>query len=268
MDAEISTDVVSNVQLGSVQLYFVLIMLRTERALDCIASTMYSWSTKAWRLLFQVCFPKDDARLMLTVVLAVLVDTNDVVAEAGDAMDVDVILKRSSKCASGRNRDSEFVCWYYEKRQCGKVGLGVRSREASVFESSWRSLAETRCVDMVNIDLNTLEIGAVLLPVRNYEIQVGIDSHAAATVFAYSRWFVTKSCKSCVDLSARKVKGNLRGVSLWVCESENGRDMRSLGGQCQRTTYVTMCSSLITMKVLECERTTSHGCKFRALANA
>ena len=45
---------------------------RAARALDCIASAMYSWSTKAWRLLFQVCFPKDDARLMLTVVLAVL----------------------------------------------------------------------------------------------------------------------------------------------------------------------------------------------------
>ena len=35
-------------------------------------------------------------------------------------MDVNVILKRSSKGASessARNRDSEFVCWYYEKRQ-------------------------------------------------------------------------------------------------------------------------------------------------------
>ena len=27
--------------------------------------------------------------------------------------------------------------------------------------------------------------------------------------------FVTKSCKSCVDLSPRKVKGKLRGVSFW-----------------------------------------------------
>ena len=35
-------------------------------------------------------------------------------------MDVDAILKRSSKGASessGRNKGAEFVCWYYEKRQ-------------------------------------------------------------------------------------------------------------------------------------------------------
>ena len=59
---------------------------------------------------------------------------------------------------------------------------------------------------------DALEIGAVLLPARHHEIQVGIDSCAAATVFAHFRWFVTKSCKSCVDQSARKVKGKLRGV--------------------------------------------------------
>ena len=56
----------------------------------------------------------------MMVVLAVLMDTNDVVVEAGDAMDVDVTSSRSSEGASEssvRNRDSEFVCWYYEKRQ-------------------------------------------------------------------------------------------------------------------------------------------------------
>ena len=62
---------------------------------------------------------------------------------------------------------------------------------------------------------DALEIGAVLLPARHHEIQVGIDSCAAATVVAHFRWFVTKSCKSCVDLSARKVKGKIRGVSFW-----------------------------------------------------
>ena len=37
-----------------------------------------------------------------------------------NASDVDVTFSRSSKGtpeSSGRNRDSEFVCWYYEKRQ-------------------------------------------------------------------------------------------------------------------------------------------------------
>ena len=162
---------------------------------------------------------------MLTVILAVLLDTNDVVAEAGDAMDVDVILMRSSEGASrdsGRNGHSVFVCWFYEKRQCGKFGLGVRSREAS-FEVSKRSLAETRCVDTMTVDLNALEIGAVLLPVRNHEIQVGIDSSVAVIVFVHFCWFVMKGCKSCVDLSARKVKGKLRGVTFWCA-------MRSVGG--------------------------------------
>ena len=90
----------------------------------------------------------------------------------------------------------------------------MSSSEASVFEASKRSLAETRCVDMVSVDLNAPEIEPVLLLARNHEIQVGIDSCAAVTVFAHFRWFVTKGCKSCVDLSARKVKGELRGVSF------------------------------------------------------
>ena len=47
-----------------------------------------------------------------------------------------------------------------------------------------RSLAETRHVDMVSVDLNALEIGAVLLHERNREIQSGIESCAAVTVFA------------------------------------------------------------------------------------
>ena len=68
---------------------------------------------------------------------------------------------------------------------------------------------------MVNVDLNTLESGAVLLPARNHEIQVGFGSFAAVIVFVHFRWFVTKSCKSCVDLSVRKVKCKLRGVSFW-----------------------------------------------------
>ena len=87
--------------------------------------------------------------------------------------------------------------------------------QAKVFEASKRSLAEMRCVDMVNVDPIAQEVGSVLLLERNHEIQVGIDSCAAVIVFAHFCWFVTKSCKSCVDLSARKVNGELRGVSLW-----------------------------------------------------
>ena len=82
-------------------------------------------------------------------------------------------------------------------------------------EANKRSLAEARCVDLVNVDLNALEIGAVLLLARNHKIHVGIDSRAAVIVFVHFRWSVTKSCKSFIDLSARKVKGKRRGVSFW-----------------------------------------------------
>ena len=48
---------------------------------------------------------------MLTVVLAVLLETNDVIVEPRDAMDVDVTSSRSSKGASearaGTTRDRE-----------------------------------------------------------------------------------------------------------------------------------------------------------------
>ena len=47
----------------------------------------------------------------------------------------------------------------------------------------------------------------MLLLERNHEIQVGFDSCAAVIVFAHFRWFATQSCKSCVDLSARKDSG-------------------------------------------------------------
>ena len=43
---------------------------------------------------------------------------DDVVAEAGDSMDANMIVKRPPKVASessGRSKDAEFVCWYYEK---------------------------------------------------------------------------------------------------------------------------------------------------------
>ena len=102
---------------------------------------------------------------------------------------------------NGRSKREVKCC-----HKCSKV---------SVFEASKPSLAEMRCDDMVGVDLNALEIGAVLLLERNHEIQIGIDSCAPVTVFAHFCLFVTKSCKSCVDLSARKVKDKLRGVSFW-----------------------------------------------------
>ena len=84
--AEDNTDVAVNVHLGGVQLYVVLTTLCTGRDWNRIENALRGWSTKASRFLFQACSPKDDARLMLTVELAVLLDTNDVMVEGGDAM--------------------------------------------------------------------------------------------------------------------------------------------------------------------------------------
>ena len=65
----------------SVQLYFVLIMLCTGRALDRIANAPHGWGMEAWRILFQTYSSKNNARLgvMMLEELAFPLDTNDVV---------------------------------------------------------------------------------------------------------------------------------------------------------------------------------------------
>ena len=129
-NAEISTDV-SNVQFGGVQLYGVLIMLCIRRALDCAASAMYSWVVEAWSMFCHAYSLWNDARLgvLMLEVLAVLLDRcggqsgcwmhqND--TRRSECIGRRRASSRSSKGASetsGRNRDSEFECWYYEKRQ-------------------------------------------------------------------------------------------------------------------------------------------------------
>ena len=96
--AEFSTDVVSNVQLGGVRLYVVLIMFCTGRDWGYIKLE----NRNTLRFFFYTYSPKSDARLvvLMMVVLGFLLDTNDVVVEAGDATDVDVTSSRSSKGAS------------------------------------------------------------------------------------------------------------------------------------------------------------------------
>ena len=117
---------------------------------------------------------------------------------------------------NGRSK-REFKCCH----KCSKV---------SVFEASKKGLAKTRCDDMLSVDLNALEIGAVLLLERNHEIQIGIDSCAAVTVFAHFYWFVTKKLQVlCGSECSKGERQAPRCVSL-VCESENGRDVRCLGG--------------------------------------
>ena len=62
---------------------------------------------------------------------------------------------------------------FEEKQRKEQEIVQVLSRVRKVWS---RSLAETRRVDMVNVDLNALEIGAVSLLAGSHKIQVGIDS--------------------------------------------------------------------------------------------
>ena len=82
---------------------------------------------KEWRKFCHVYSLWNDARLgvLMLEVLAILLDTKDVVVNLGagcidlNALDVDDLFEIIQRCfrSFGRNRDSEFVCWYYEKRQ-------------------------------------------------------------------------------------------------------------------------------------------------------
>ena len=136
-----------NVQLGSVQLYFVLIMLCTGRAMDCIASAQCTAGVRRVVLMLEV--------------LAILLDTKD----TGGNLDRNG--KHRFECI-GRG------CFYERIRRCFQgfrvrdvtvEGSGKRElkcchkcSQASMFEASKRSLAEMRCVGMVNDDLNAREI--------------------------------------------------------------------------------------------------------------
>ena len=107
-------------------------------------------------------------------------------------------------------------------RGCSTTTEGAAQVQMSRVRQVWSGceIQRSECVrskqeKLGRDEMNALEIGSVLLLERNHEIQVGIDSCAAVTVFVHFRCFVTKSCKSCTDLSARKVKGKLRGVSFW-----------------------------------------------------
>ena len=110
-------DVVRNEQLGSVQLCFVLVTVNTGRDLDPIAKASRGWSARARRRIFRMDSLKNDARLaVMMMVPAFTLDTNDVVADAGDVTNANMIVNGSLEGASngsGRSEDSGFVCWYW-----------------------------------------------------------------------------------------------------------------------------------------------------------
>ena len=127
------------------------------------------------------------------------------------------------KQTQGRNKREFFKC-----HECGKFGMGVRSREASVFEAGNRGLAETRCVDMVNVDLNALEIDWSSAVAReNQKIQVVFESCAAVIVFSHFRWFVTKSLQVLCGLECSKGERQARRCVIFGRESEWQRRSKS-----------------------------------------
>ena len=72
-------------------------------------------STKAY-------FPMNDATLMMTVVLAVSLGTKDVAAEAVWESSLE-----SASETSGRNWDSEIVCWNCERQRMKSEQLTERT---------------------------------------------------------------------------------------------------------------------------------------------
>ena len=157
--AEISTDGVSNVQIGCVQLYFVVIMVFTGSDWDLVANASRGWSTEA-RFLYSACSPKNDAMLvvLMMVVWAFTLDLNDVVAEAGDAMDASAIVKGSPKVLprglGGARIQSSCVgrgttTWYSRKIRVWATGKEITRDSASANVTSaaslfWICIPETR----------------------------------------------------------------------------------------------------------------------------
>ena len=149
------------------------------------------WSARAWRRIFPESSLKNDAKLevLMMISFVLTLDTNEVMAEAGDAMDANMTVKESLEDAaksSGRSEDSKFVGWYRRTSECRKMQKDHDMRQSKGSRtvdscSSMRSLAVD--VDMVSVNLNALEIGPMLLLERNHEIQSGIESRAEKAVF-------------------------------------------------------------------------------------
>ena len=113
-------------------LYVVVIMMCTGRALDCAVSAMYSWSMEAWRTVCHAHFLWNDARLVFPMleVLAILLDPKDTGGQSGcwvhrndkhrfECIGRGCLHKRIQRCfrGSGEKQDYEFVCWYCEEQQ-------------------------------------------------------------------------------------------------------------------------------------------------------
>ena len=73
-----------------------------------------------------------------------------------------------------RQRTTEgFEEWRQQRRRQQET-KDCRSKETSAFEAG-DELAEIGCIEMVSIDLNALEIGAVEWPEKDRKLRIGVD---------------------------------------------------------------------------------------------
>ena len=166
---------------------------------------------------------------MMAVVLAVLFDTHEMVADAVWESSLESASESSGGARTQRScagtRETENIRMLQDAEGPRHVTIegfedGRQQRQeqekAQVQTShAWQGwsghefqrnervrskrggLEETGCVDVVSVDLNALEIGAVSLRERNHEVQSGIESCAAVTVFALLPMKSCKAAKSC-----------------------------------------------------------------------
>ena len=82
VDQQLSEDVGISTDVVSVQLGVVLIVVCTGRDLDPVAKAPRGWIAKAWRRMFRTDSLKNDARLvvLMMMVLPLTLDTNDIVS--------------------------------------------------------------------------------------------------------------------------------------------------------------------------------------------
>ena len=118
--------------------------------------------------------------------------------------------------SKGKNNKKQF------KGNCHKCGkIGHMSKDCRSNSEAYDELAETGCIQMASIDLNSLEIGAVQLPQEDHRHRIGIDSYVAVTVFPkrvtddypmppHARQGEELQISVMPDLGARKVQVKLK----------------------------------------------------------
>ena len=194
--AEISMDVAINVQLGGVQLYFVLIIVVYGKRLESCG--------KFYEGVFpdERCHVDDDGGTGSFVghercggrgclggfTRKCFRDfwkergLRDRLLDVRETENEDQISSPSARDAPQTVAHHLPTSHRWLKNELSVRVCVLTSREGSVFEAVKRYLVETACVDMASDGLNALEFGAALLLEGNQQIHYGIKSCAAVTI--------------------------------------------------------------------------------------